>query len=312
MPGATLFPDTRGPRAGVRRAVDARNRARGGAARSVDAVASRVAVARAVASPRVPGFAFVRGWEGARTRERRLHRHLGGRLGGEERAASGDGALARRGATHARGGDAAASARHREAGHGHAERGGHRRRPVRMEWPARARSGTKTPKPRARDEARHVARWCRSRIGFDTSKALFFFFFSSRDVRRVTGAFRSSRSRVTTRRFRPCRGKSASALASNGKPFRSRDAKLLFVRDGEAVSDARPGSREPFTHTYPTLPTYLRRWLPSPPPPSPRCAPCAARRFAGSKAAFAAPARATVSSRASLKVQAANRELWCV
>jgi|Transcript_14053 light-harvesting complex I chlorophyll a/b binding protein 5 len=32
--------------------------------------------------------------------------------------------------------------------------------------------------------------------------------------------------------------------------------------------------------------------------------------FAGSKAAFAAPARATVSSRASLKVQAANRELW--
>ena len=34
--------------------------------------------------------------------------------------------------------------------------------------------------------------------------------------------------------------------------------------------------------------------------------------FAGSKAAFAAPARATVSSRASLKVQAANRELWCV
>ena len=180
MPDATLFPDTRGPRAGVRRAVDARNRARGGAARSVDAVASRVAVARAVASPRVPGFAFVRGWEGARTRERRLHRHLGGRLGGEERAASGDGALARRGATHARGGDAAASARHREAGHGHAERGGHRRRPVRMEWPACARSGTKTPKPRARDEARHVARWCRSRIGFDTSKALFFFFFFPR------------------------------------------------------------------------------------------------------------------------------------
>ena len=34
--------------------------------------------------------------------------------------------------------------------------------------------------------------------------------------------------------------------------------------------------------------------------------------FAGSKAAFAAPARTTVSSRASLKVQAANRELWCV
>ena len=34
--------------------------------------------------------------------------------------------------------------------------------------------------------------------------------------------------------------------------------------------------------------------------------------FAGSKAAFAAPARATVSFRASLKVQAANRELWCV
>ena len=92
----------------------------------------------------------------ARTRERRLHRHLGGRLGGEERAASGDGALARRGATHARGGDTAASARHREAGHGHAERGGHRRRPVRMEWPACARSGTKTPKPRVRDEARRV------------------------------------------------------------------------------------------------------------------------------------------------------------
>jgi len=34
--------------------------------------------------------------------------------------------------------------------------------------------------------------------------------------------------------------------------------------------------------------------------------------FAGSRAAFAAPARATISSRASLKVQAANRELWCV
>ena len=34
--------------------------------------------------------------------------------------------------------------------------------------------------------------------------------------------------------------------------------------------------------------------------------------FAGSKAAFAAPARATVSSRASLTVKAANRELWCV
>lgn len=61
MPDATLFPDTRGPRAGVRRAVDVWNRARGGSARSLNAVASRVAVARAVASPRVPGFAFVRG-----------------------------------------------------------------------------------------------------------------------------------------------------------------------------------------------------------------------------------------------------------
>ena len=36
-----------------------------------------------------------------------------------------------------------------------------------------------------------------------------------------------------------------------------------------------------------------------------------ARATFGSRAAFAAPARATVSnSRASLKVQAANRELW--
>jgi hypothetical protein len=61
VPDATLFPDTRGPRAGVRRAVDVWNRARGGSARSLNAVASRVAVARAVASPRVPGFAFVRG-----------------------------------------------------------------------------------------------------------------------------------------------------------------------------------------------------------------------------------------------------------
>jgi hypothetical protein len=61
VPDATLFPDTRGPRAGVRRAVDVRNRARGGSARSLTAVASRVAVARAVASPRVLGFAFVRG-----------------------------------------------------------------------------------------------------------------------------------------------------------------------------------------------------------------------------------------------------------
>lgn len=39
---------------------------------------------------------------------------------------------------------------------------------------------------------------------------------------------------------------------------------------------------------------------------------CAKANFAGSKAAFAAPARATVSSRASLTVKAANRELWCV
>jgi hypothetical protein len=61
VPDATLFPDTRGPRAGVRRAVDVWNRARGGSARSLNAVASRVAVARTVASPRVPGFAFVRG-----------------------------------------------------------------------------------------------------------------------------------------------------------------------------------------------------------------------------------------------------------
>lgn len=38
-----------------------------------------------------------------------------------------------------------------------------------------------------------------------------------------------------------------------------------------------------------------------------------ARATFGSRAAFAAPARATVSSsRASLKVQAANRELWSV
>jgi hypothetical protein len=34
--------------------------------------------------------------------------------------------------------------------------------------------------------------------------------------------------------------------------------------------------------------------------------------FAGSRASFAAPAKAPVSARASLKVQAANRELWCV
>ena len=34
--------------------------------------------------------------------------------------------------------------------------------------------------------------------------------------------------------------------------------------------------------------------------------------FAGSRASFAAPAKAPVSARAPLKVQAANRELWCV
>ena len=34
--------------------------------------------------------------------------------------------------------------------------------------------------------------------------------------------------------------------------------------------------------------------------------------FAGSRASFAATAKAPVSARASLKVQAANRELWCV
>lgn len=37
-----------------------------------------------------------------------------------------------------------------------------------------------------------------------------------------------------------------------------------------------------------------------------------ARATFGSRAAFAAPARPAVASRASLKVQAANRELWCV
>ncbi len=35
-------------------------------------------------------------------------------------------------------------------------------------------------------------------------------------------------------------------------------------------------------------------------------------QFAGSRAAFAAPARTGVSSRASLTVKAANRELWYV
>ena len=49
---------------------------------------------------------------------------------------------------------------------------------VRCGWNGR-RALEAGPKPQnpARDEARHVARWCRSRIGFDTSKALFFFFF---------------------------------------------------------------------------------------------------------------------------------------
>ena len=110
----------------------------------------------------------------ARTRERRLHRHLGGRLGGEERAASGDGALARRGATHARGGDTAASARHREAGHGHAERGGHRRRPVRMEWPACARSGPKPQNP-ACEMRRDVSKPNRGR--YQPAGRVFFFFW---------------------------------------------------------------------------------------------------------------------------------------
>ena len=60
----TLFPDTRGRRVGVRRAVDARCRARGAAACRRDGDASRVVVARAVASPRALGFAFVGGMGG--------------------------------------------------------------------------------------------------------------------------------------------------------------------------------------------------------------------------------------------------------
>ena len=149
--GATrrFFPTPAGRTAGVRRAVDARSRARGPRRvrrRRGRFVRSRRARGRVAARS---GFRVRRRDGRARTRERRLHRHLGGRLRGEERAASGDGALARRGATHARGGDTAARARHREAGHGHAERGGHRRRPVQMEWPTCTLEAiTKTPKPR--------------------------------------------------------------------------------------------------------------------------------------------------------------------
>ena len=48
-----------------------------------------------------------------------------------------------RGATHARDGSTAAGARHREAGHRHAERGGHRRRPCLEECRHRAARAAK-------------------------------------------------------------------------------------------------------------------------------------------------------------------------
>jgi hypothetical protein len=52
---------------------------------------------------------------------------------------------------------------------------------VRMEWPACARSGTKTPKPRVRDEARRVeAESGPIPAGIEPSWARFLFFFPRR------------------------------------------------------------------------------------------------------------------------------------
>ena len=112
----------------------ATRRARGGASRRARAVRARERSAP-LASRRVRAtrreIRVIR--RAARTRERGLHGHLGRRLGGEERG-PGRGTLADgRGATRARDGNTAAGARHREAGHGHGERGGHRASPARSE-----------------------------------------------------------------------------------------------------------------------------------------------------------------------------------
>ena len=90
------------------------------------------------------------GGEARRTRERALHGERSGSLGRHE-SGPGDRTLADgRGATHARDGSTAAGARHREAGHRHAERGGHRRRPCLEECRHAVARGGQRPNPATR------------------------------------------------------------------------------------------------------------------------------------------------------------------
>ena len=104
-------------REGLRREPDVRETARSGDSVRHDDDGSSRSVKRLAAAEREA--------DSKRTRERRLHGHLGRELGGHESRATHSLHGRARGGTRARDGGAH-SARHREAGHGHGERSSHR------------------------------------------------------------------------------------------------------------------------------------------------------------------------------------------